>query len=92
MNFEKKIWSNLDNFHKSNPKEYWKLLSDLRGLDDKQKQNPIPNDQWVKHFTTLLNEAIKPDKSLLKDIDSYIEVNRDTIFNELNEFRKRPRV
>ena len=82
--FEKNIWASLDNFHKSNPKKYWKLLSDLRGLDDKQQQNPIAMDQWVKHFSTLLNDALKPNKTLIAEIDSYIDLNRDKIFNELN--------
>ena len=81
VNFEKQIWSNLDKFQQSNPKEYWTLLSKLRGLDENYKQNPIPMDEWVKHFTTLLNEAIRPDPNLTKEIDSYIDIYREKIFN-----------
>ena len=83
-NFEKQIWASLDNFHKSNPKEYWKLLSDLRGIEEKQKKNLISMEQWVKHFSSLLNKAMTPNKSLMTEIDTYIDMNRDRLFNELN--------
>ena len=60
------------------------MLSDLRGLEEKQKQNPISMNQWVKHFTSLLNTAMKPNPSLINEMDAYIDKNRENIFNELN--------
>ena len=82
--FEQNIWSNLDNFHKKRPKDFWKLLSDLKGLDEEFKQNPIPMDEWVKHFTKLLNTSMKIDPKLDEHITHFIEENRNAIFNELN--------
>ena len=82
--FEQNIWSNLDNFHKKRPKDFWKLLSDLKGLDQEFKQNPIPMDEWVKHFTKLLNTSMKIDPKLDEHITHFIEENRNAIFNELN--------
>ena len=40
--FEKGIWSRLDNFYYQNPQQYWKLLKDLRNLDNKYNKNPVP--------------------------------------------------
>ena len=82
--FERNIWSNLDKFHKTRPKDFWKLLSDLKGLDDEYKQNPIPMDEWVKHFTKLFNTSMKIDPVLDKHITSFIEENKNRIFNEIN--------
>lgn len=82
--FQQNIWSNLEKFKNSNPKEFWKLLDDLKGLDKKYEENPISMDQWVKHFTLLFNNAVKPTASLSEKINMYIVENRNKIFNELN--------
>ena len=85
--FERNIWSNLDKFHKTRPKDFWKLLSDLKGLDDEYKQSPIPMDEWVKQ--KLFNTSMKIDPVLDKHITSFIEENKNRIFNELNFYYKR---
>ena len=82
--FEKDIWSNLENFKDSNPKEFWKLLGDLKGLDKKYDENPVSMDEWVKHFTLLFNKTVKPSASLSEEISRYLDNNRNRIFNELN--------
>ena len=82
--FQKNMYSKLDDFQKHNPKEYWKLLNDLRGLDDKYNKNPVPMKDWVNHFTKLLNKSLKPNLSLDQEITEYIEKNREKTFNALN--------
>lgn len=82
--FNKNIWSKLEGTKNNNPKEFWKLLEDLKGLDNKQKQSSITMDEWVKHFTVLLNKTITPNLTLNDEIDDYLMKNRNNIFNKLN--------
>ena len=82
--YEQNIWRNLDSLEKSNPRQFWKLFSDLKGLNDSYKTNPIPLRDWVDHFTHLLSGAFKPDGDLSSHIDKYLSVNRDKFFNQLN--------
>ena len=78
------IWDNLNHLEKSNPRKFWKLFSDLKGLNDAQKENPVPMSEWIKHFSDLLNGAFTPDQVLNTHIESYIAENREKIFNELD--------
>ena len=82
--FERKIWSSLNECQNKNPKQFWKLFSELKGLDEKYKNNPIPMKDWVEHFTALLNKSLKPNPELDNEISAYIKLNRNSIFNELN--------
>ena len=82
--YENNIWNNLNDLQKSNPRKFWKLFSDLKGMNDSHKSNPICMSEWVSHFSKLLNGAFKPDKDLSKHIENYILENRDKVFNELN--------
>ena len=82
--YEQNIWNNLDTLQKTNPRKFWKLFSDLKGMNDSHKSNPICMSEWVSHFSKLLNGAFKPDKDLSLHIENYILENREKVFNELN--------
>ena len=82
--YEANLWKNLNNLEKSNPKRFWKLFSDLKGLNDSQKSNPIAMSEWVKHFSKLLNGAFSPDKDLSSYIEDYIMANRNKVVEELD--------
>ena len=57
---------------------------DLKDLDKRYNENPIPMNEWVQHFTSLLNTSLKTNRFLDENITQYIHDNRDKIFNELN--------
>ena len=68
----------------SDPKSFWNLYSKLNELDKKHKINPIPPEEWVRHYTELLNTNTKHDKVLEGHFTDFIENNKNMIFNELN--------
>ena len=82
--YESNIWNNLNNLEKSNPRKFWKLFSDLKGLNDSQKDNPIPMSDWVEHFSKLLNGAFSPDKNLSSHIEEFIKNNRSKVVDEID--------
>ena len=82
--YEANIWNSLNNLEKSNPRKFWKLFSDLKGLNESQKSNPIAMSEWVKHFSKLLNGAFSPDKDLSSNIEEFILENRHNVMDELN--------
>ena len=82
--YESNIWNNLSHLEKSNPRKFWKLFSDLKGLNESQKANPVPMSEWVKHFSELLNGAFTPDPALNDAIEQFLTENRDKVFNELD--------
>ena len=47
--YEQDIINSLTTMEKSNPKEFWKIFKQLRGLDASYKENPIPPSEWVTH-------------------------------------------
>ena len=82
--YESNIWNNLNSLEKSNPRKFWKLFSDLKGLSDSQKDNPIPMSDWVKHFSKLMNGAFSPDNDLSLHIEEFISINRNKVVDEID--------
>ena len=83
-NFEYQILENLNSLKSNNPRAFWETFSKLKSLDTKHKTNPISPQEWVTHFTKLLNQPQSIGCSNELEIDKYITENKDKIFNELN--------
>ena len=71
-----------------NPAEFWKTFP-LLHEDTNSKMNkscPISAKEWVAHFSKLMEGAVNNSSSLdqAKQFQTYIESNKDQIFNELN--------
>ena len=50
----------------------------------RHKINPIPPEEWVRHFTELLNTSTEHDKVLEGHFTDILENNKNKISNELN--------
>jgi len=81
--YEASILNQLETLQTNNPKTFWNLFNDLRDMEKSHKQNPIPADEWISHFKTLLNQPLHVDQHHQDTIDAFLNENHD-IFNELN--------
>lgn len=43
----------LDNLQVGNPKQYWKLINDIRDVQRDDSTSHIDADIWVEHFRNL---------------------------------------
>jgi hypothetical protein len=60
----------MDSIASNNPKEYWKLVEDLRNLDSNQKSDAnIPSADLLSHFQNLLHQSNTVDPKLSDSID-----------------------
>ena len=83
VTYEASILNQLETLQTNNPKTFWNLFNDLRDMEKSHKQNPIPADEWISHFKTLLNQPLHVDQHHQDTIDTFLNKNHD-IFNELN--------
>ena len=76
--YRQEIINKLDSLYESNPKEYWKLLDQLKSKDNSFSEDAshVPENEWYDYFKHL-NEDTFTDK-LLNDLE------KDKIFNELD--------
>ena len=88
-NYVKQIHHNLETIQNKDPKSFWKLYDDLKHMDEIQKVNPISTEAWINHFHSLLNKYSRTDGDLSRQIESFVQSQRDKIFNSLN-FRIKP--
>jgi hypothetical protein len=65
------------------PKTFWKLFDELNNFDKSIKSSPISSEDWVSHFQSLLNKHCS-DTSEEKEINDFIKMNKDNVFNELS--------
>ncbi len=85
LSFRKNLVNQFDNLAENNQQEFWSLYNKLIDLDKQTKKNPIPPQQWVNHFSKLLDDGINRIPNELNDqMDSFLDENTNTIFNELN--------
>lgn len=84
--FKHKLYSQMDELHNRNSREFWSLFNKLKGLDkNKSSENPISNKVWVEHFTSLLNDVPEKIESSFNDfMDDFICSHKNDTFNELN--------
>ena len=82
--YERQLWNKLDQVRQSNPRSFWNLFKKIKDLDTQHKSNPIPANEWVSHFSKLLNTPLEVDPCLDDYITDYIKCNKDKIFNELD--------
>ena len=82
--YEKQVLDNLENLKSRNPQAFWKTFNDLKTLESEHKVNPIPAEDWVSHFTLLMNKSLSINKDKDQQFDNYISENINTVFNELN--------
>ena len=82
--FRTGILAKMDTLRSSNPKDYWRLFNELSGRDKKQCSSDISALEWWNFFVDSLNEAGKVDAKSLGDARTFVESERDLIFNELN--------
>lgn len=84
--FRSAIVNKLDSLYIDDPKQYWKLINDLRSEKHSSNCQTVDLDVWVKHFKSLHTTVDKQFEKRLKDLDSLLaekELNY-TIFNKLD--------
>ena len=85
MQYKQSIVTHLENVKDNDPTSFWKVLGELRDFDKETTLNPIGPDEWLRHFTNLMNGTFKETNSNLdKHMDEFVAANKDNIFNELN--------
>ncbi len=77
--YKAKITEALNESQNSNPKRYWKLLRDLKNIDQiaDEEINPIAEETWFEHYTKLLAPHLNNNED-------------EQIINELEEKEKQP--
>ena len=83
-NYDKMVWEKLSNLQTSNPKEFWETFNKFKNLDKVHKSSPISAEEWRNHFEKLFNTTHNFDKQHKHDVESFLNENRNAIFNELN--------
>lgn len=84
LKYEQEILENLESMQSRNPKEFWKTFNTLKSLESKHKENPIPANEWIAHFTSLMNKNLNVDTSVELKFTKFINENKHSSFNELN--------
>ena len=85
--FKQKLTDELENSSQCDIKKYWQTLQQLKSLQNtgKYKDNPIPVEEWVKHFKHIYNSPStnnSPDEmSILAELQL---LEKTPIFNELS--------
>jgi hypothetical protein len=79
--YENQVLENLENLKTKNPQAFWKTFNDLKSLEKEHKVNPIPAEDWVSHFTSLMNKSLSINKGQDIQFDNYISQNINTVFN-----------
>ena len=90
--FEENIWAQLEHLERRNPTEYWKLFNDLKNVDKAHKQNEISMNDWINHFSSLLNKSATSDPIRNQSMAEYIGSTGSLIFNELNYRMSEPKI
>ena len=82
-NFKQDILNQLEYLESEHPEQYWRLLENLRRMDQEESNScPIAHDQWVKHYQNLFS---KINEDHTADIDAEIKQRLTTPnFNELD--------
>ena len=54
--FRQNILNQLNNLEENNPKQYWKLVSELKELESRSSSNSdcVSAEEWINHFSKLL--------------------------------------
>ena len=76
----------LETLHDNDPKSYWQLLNELRGVTETdEKSTAVDPSSWVPHFTNL--NTIKDNfKKRVKELDSLLDtLEKQKLFNELDK-------
>jgi hypothetical protein len=83
--FKKELISRLERMSESNPKEYWKLVDELRkdgGLDSSSTVNYVSPSDWVGHYKSLLSPTKHPvPPELLEDVN---KMKSEPFFSDLD--------
>ena len=83
--FRSQLTESLENFSNENPKMYWKILDQLKNIDEVggSEGDPIPGDIWCDHYKKLLRShtVLEADNEVLHELNI---LERDAIFNELS--------
>jgi predicted transcriptional regulator len=82
LQYRQEIINKLDSLYESNPKEYWKLLDQLKSKDNSFSEDAshVPENEWYDYFKHL-NEDTFTDKKIDKLLN---DLEKDKIFNELD--------
>lgn len=82
--YHSSIVSHLESLCNNNPKAFWEVFNKFQKFEKQLKVNPIPQQEWVKHFNGLLKTSLVIDKQLEGEFLDYVCANVDKCFNELN--------
>ena len=83
--FKLNVLSNLEKMHSTNPKEYWKMVSDLQNSNKSTSQEPISSKAWYTYFSKLLSTKPTPNPPFEDEILSKIQnMENNSTFSEFD--------
>jgi hypothetical protein len=88
LNKKKNLYSQglinqLDSLQDNNPQAFWKLFNQIK--DDQSKRNSsLASEEFVDHFKKLFQQNSKIDSNFLSEMESFISLNKNKVFNQLN--------
>ena len=70
--FKSDIIDKLDSLQKDDPKQYWKLVNDLRAENADTTNYPVEANKWVNHFKSLHTTVDKNFETRFKELNSLL--------------------
>lgn len=83
--FMNSMLQKLDGLGVENPKQYWQLINDIRGLKKDNSSSLTEGDVWLRHFQILHSVTENKFKSRIKELEEILgSKEKSYIFNELD--------
>ena len=81
--YKKSLIQDLQSLHDNNPKQYWNIINDLKGKENKDTSSDVPPSRWVSHFHDLnsLKDSFKTRLAQLEE--KLVNLEQAPCFNDL---------
>ncbi|MES9993748.1 MAG: reverse transcriptase family protein [Candidatus Thiodiazotropha sp.] len=82
--FKQNILDQLNDVSERNPKEYWRLVRDLKELENQSSKtnSPISPEEWIRHFSELLCSKNRENSSEMEKVIN--EMSSNAYFTNLD--------
>ena len=74
--FMNSMLDKLDNLPVDNPKQYWKLINDIRDVQRDDSTSHIDAEIWVEHFRNLHSKSDSNFQTRLKELEVILKDKR----------------
>ena len=83
--FMNSMFDKLEKLQSENPKHYWQLVNDIKGLSKNDSSSQIDSETWVNHFRNLHSSIDGTFQNRISELENILKQKEKTvIFNELD--------